>query len=26
LDSIPKDLTLVAGMTCAVIVHPSTKK
>ena len=26
LDNIPKDLTLVAGMTCAVIVHPSNGK
>jgi len=26
LDNIPKDLTLVAGMTCAVIVHPSTNQ
>jgi p-hydroxybenzoic acid efflux pump subunit AaeA len=24
-DGVPKDLTLVAGMTCAVIVHPSAK-
>lgn len=25
LDNVPKDLTLVAGMTCTVIVHPSDK-
>ncbi|OIQ88484.1 p-hydroxybenzoic acid efflux pump subunit AaeA [mine drainage metagenome] len=23
LDAVPKDLTLVAGMTCSVIVHPA---
>jgi p-hydroxybenzoic acid efflux pump subunit AaeA len=26
LDSVPKDLTLVAGMTCTVIVQPATRK
>jgi p-hydroxybenzoic acid efflux pump subunit AaeA len=26
LDSVPKDLTLVAGMTCTVIVQPTTRK
>lgn len=26
LDNIPKDLVLVAGMTCSVIVHPQGKK
>jgi len=26
LDALPKDLTLVAGMTCTVIVHPTSKR
>ncbi len=26
LDNIPKDLTLVAGMTCSVVVKPSSNK
>ncbi len=26
LDGVPKDLTLVAGMTCSVIVHPAGKQ